>query len=248
MKIIDAVWEKRNLGVDTIEIEIEDADCITEGFDLKNKIVNLIDKDKYQYYVLKFDAGNLNMYKLANELGFSFAEMQFDFAIFKNIFANEDYSKIKRFNTLSVEEYSDEEHFDYVISKINDSMFYSDRISLDPYFGVKTANLRYLNWVKDLKKNRDYSISLFYNGSEPIGFSLNRNDGDICFGLLGGLFSEIQSSAWGLIAHYSNLITVFNKYTSFRTSLSSNNIKVIKLWQYFSAKMLKMRYVYVKHV
>ena len=248
MKIIDAFWEKRNLGVDTLEIEIEDKDANMENKDIEEKISNCLDKNKHQYYVLKFATGNNDMFRMAKLLDFQFAEVQFDVAIYKQKFITEDYSKITRFNTLVVNEYKDDEHFDYIISKIGDGMFYTDRIALDPHFGIEISNRRYLNWVKDLKGNDDYSISIFSNNDEKVGFSLNKNNGETCYGLLGGLFSDYQTSAWGIFSHYSNIKKVFERYNIFRTSLSSNNIRVIKLWQYFSSEILKMKYVYVKHL
>ena len=248
MKIIDAFWEKRNLGVNTLEIEIEDSDTGISKNDIKEQIANCIDKTKYQYYVLKFDTGNNDLYAIANELGFIFAELQFDFAIYKNKFINEDHSKITRFDLLEVNEYTDEEHYNMIISKINEGIFNTDRISLDPRFGKNIANLRYANWVKDLIGKKDYSLYIATNDGNQVGFSLNKYNGKECFGLLGGLFNEYQSSGWGVFLHYADLKKAFEKYDVMRTSLSSNNIKVINLWQYFSAKLLKMKYVYTMHL
>lgn len=247
MKLIDAFWEKRNLGVDTLEIEIEDSDRNISISKIKDNILQCLDKNKYQYYVLKFDTSNSDLYKISSELGFHFAEVQFDFAIYKNKFSKEDYSKIIRFNQLKVNEYCDAEHFDFIISKINEGIFSTDRIALDPCFGVNIANKRYSNWVKDLKGNKDYSIYIANYNEIPIGFSINKYKDKECFGLLGGLFKEHQTSGLGVFLHYVDLIKVFENYNVMRTSLSSNNTKVIKLWQYFSAEMLKMKYVYIKH-
>ena len=248
MKVIDAVWEKRNLGVNTLEIEIEDSDFTIHKNDIKKRILNCIDESKYQYYVLKFDTRNNSLYTLMDELGFHFVEAQFDFSIYKKDYLSVDHSKIERFNSLEVNEYNDEKYYDFIISKINEGIFATDRIALDPYFGKQVSNMRYANWVRDLIGKDGYSIYIATYDGKEVGFSLNKYIDKTCYGLLGGLFQEYQSSGLGLFLHYVDLNKVFEKYDVMKTTLSSNNIKVINLWQYFSAKMSRIRYVYVKHI
>lgn len=248
MKIIDAVWEKRNLGVNTLEIEIEDSDIAISKDDIKSKILDCIDKNKFQYYVLKFDTRNIDLYMLMDEIGFRFAEVQFDFSICKSDFLSEDHSEIERFNSLEVNEYNDEKYYDFIISKIDEGIFATDRIALDPYFGKQISNMRYANWVRDLAGKDGYSIYIATSDGKEVGFSLNKYIDKTCYGLLGGVFKEYQSSGLGLFLHYVDLNKVFEKYDAMKTTLSSNNIKVINLWQYFSAKMSRIRYVYVKHI
>ena len=48
MKVIDAVWEKRNLKVDTVEVEIE----LDDSLDGITEVLETVER-KYQYIVVK---------------------------------------------------------------------------------------------------------------------------------------------------------------------------------------------------
>ena len=67
MKIIDAHWELRNLGLSTQEVEIESEDTLEE---VKQALSSLT----ANYQVVKVPVADLNLSSLLSSYGFSFAE------------------------------------------------------------------------------------------------------------------------------------------------------------------------------
>ena len=66
MKIIDAVWEKRNLGVETVEFVVENSDTeIVMG--------EILEAEK-QYNVVKLPTNKPELMKLLQENGYRFVE------------------------------------------------------------------------------------------------------------------------------------------------------------------------------
>ena len=66
MKIIEAVWEKRNLGVTTYEVGIDfddDVSCMDE-----------IKQLDYEYMVVKVSANNVAVVDEIQEMGFRYIE------------------------------------------------------------------------------------------------------------------------------------------------------------------------------
>lgn len=67
MKIVDAVWEKRNLGVETAEIVIEQNDSL-------EAVKNILNTMQAEYMVLKIPAGRTEVMFAAEEEKFHFVE------------------------------------------------------------------------------------------------------------------------------------------------------------------------------
>lgn len=243
MKIIDAVWEKRNLGVTTQEITVEQNDSAE---DLSRAIANL----DSQYNVIKIPAGMMECISLAEDDGFRFAEAQIKMSgIVKQVLpiAQND---LLRYKNYSVKTENSSEMFDFVADKIREGIFGTDRIALDPEFSKDIANKRYANWLLDLKENPDSHLQIMQKGSDIVGFNLNKKNGNQMDGLIGGLCKEFQNSALGIfwaasifrnIAEYSPETTVWN------ASVSSNNYSIIKLWLHFGMNVSDISYVLVRH-
>ena len=73
MKIINATWEKRNLGCDAYEIQIERKD-----FDNFDAVCDEIEKQDFSgaYVVIKMPVGNLDALHKLQDMGFYFMETQ----------------------------------------------------------------------------------------------------------------------------------------------------------------------------
>ncbi len=67
MKIIDAVWEQRNMGVKTNEIIIDGSESLDE-------IKSSLSEIKADYIVVKTPVGRMDINQLLSNLGFSFME------------------------------------------------------------------------------------------------------------------------------------------------------------------------------
>lgn len=68
MKIVDAVWEKRNLGVETVDFTIEENDEI-------QNVKELLLKYDAPYQVMHVPSGKTDVLLCAGELGFSVIEV-----------------------------------------------------------------------------------------------------------------------------------------------------------------------------
>ena len=68
MKIVDAVWEKRNLGVDVTEI-------VCEASDSKEELISALSKVKAPYSVCKVPSGAVELLLCAQEQGYQVIEM-----------------------------------------------------------------------------------------------------------------------------------------------------------------------------
>ena len=67
MKIIDAIWEKRNLGVTCVEVALDATDTVRE---VKYALAFL----EPQYLVVKVPAGRTDLMFCLSEIGCSFIE------------------------------------------------------------------------------------------------------------------------------------------------------------------------------
>lgn len=243
MKITDAIWEKRNLGVDTQEIIVEDNDCI-ENF--KKEIKSLT----APYAVLKIPANKIDFTWYAEDNHFRFVESQLDIACNISRVLPEAEKLLIRNKNFIVETNNTEEMFGLVASKIKQGIFYTDRIALDPYFNIEMANLRYANWLLDMKDKENAHLQIMRKGNEIVAFNLNKQQGTISHGLIGGIFKDFQKEPLGLYwgaSIITNLSTI-DGITNWQTSVSSNNFSVIKIWEYLGMQVSNITSVFVRHV
>ena len=248
MRVIDAIWEKKNLGIATLEILIDDFDYSKSENSLIDEMKSIIGNNRYRYIVVKFKPGHANLLYIVNILGFSFIELQFELSLDKNKFNAENYSYLERHCDLIVKETSDSKDFDIVIENLKYNLFETDRISFDSKFGKDVSNKRYKGWVESLKGNNLYNLYLAYQGKHLVGFQVNKMNDSICEPVLGSLVNDYKNKGIGLMFYFALLKHTFQKYNSVHTFISSNNISVFKLWEYFGVTIKGMQYVYIKHI
>src|SRR3989339_418521 len=75
MRVVDAIWEKRNLGVDCKEIVIEDSDFITV---VKKKELLLLNTP---YVVVKVPVNRFDINTYLSNLGFTYIEGSINFQL-----------------------------------------------------------------------------------------------------------------------------------------------------------------------
>ena len=69
MRIINATWEKRNLGCDAIEITLDSSDALKSYSALKDDIEATIASYNAGYAVLKFNSSENTLLHLPSYLG-----------------------------------------------------------------------------------------------------------------------------------------------------------------------------------
>ena len=204
MKCINATWEERNLGVKTIEISVEKKDAILSDKDICKNIEDFRKNYQAKYVVVKVDTKYPRISQLLQNNGYILIESQIGLKLnredakdkyeqYKDMFPGIGYGRV------------DNGQLDYVISEINKGIFSTDRIALDPYFGINVANNRYALWVQD-EVQRGADIFFSYYNNQPIGFFLGKDlgNGNIN-GLLGGVFVGENTRYYGGMYLFSAL-------------------------------------------
>lgn len=242
MRVIDCHWEQKNIGKKTVEITIE----TTDHYDC-----SLIERQThgYEYAVVKVPM-NMPAFNLGlSKLGYTCIETQMNVGI---DYSNFDFSKVAHFYDDTSYEYVDTiDDFNTIVSHIQPGMFSTDRISIDPEYGETMGCQRYINWLTtEYESKRSQLIKVLYR-NEHVGFMLVRIEDDNIELLLNGLYKEYQGKGLGLLTPASPMMyTKKNdlQITKETTSISSNNIPVVKLYNRLQFQLLSQTYVYIKHI
>ena len=143
---------------------------------------------------------------------------------------------------------ADESDMQLIYSEIEKGIFKTDRIALDPNFGVEIANRRYAFWIKDALKNGAHVyLSLYEN--KPVGFFVGKStQNKKSNGLLSGNFTNSESYLQGafnfLAGHKCFLDSNININ---QTAVSSNNLDVLRLHLMLGRTITGIKNVLVKH-
>jgi ribosomal protein S18 acetylase RimI-like enzyme len=239
VKLIEALWEKENLGLKVLEIQYEEEDTLDSK----------VSYDKYEYILARVPAGKVDIVHKLEKEGFVFLETQLN--IIKRVREIENESRFTKRLSKNIEyvKVEDQLVFESVMSKIDDDLFSTDRISLDPMFNKSIANKRYKNWIKtEFKKSSSEIHEIRYN-SESIGFSMMRIEGEIMHVLLAGLYSDFKGSGLGFTIINEPLKLAKEKNLKFvETNISSNNIGVYRLYMSYGFNIKRVNYVMRKVV
>ena len=244
MKVTDCYWEQANLGSKTAEIEIEQNDV----FDCKT-IADF--EQQYEYVVIKVPMKMAGFNFGLTRLGYTMAEVQCKLSKEYRDFDFEDRLIQRMMPHISFCKIEDNQSLCALVNKITPGMFSTDRISLDPYYGLETAAQRYKNWMNSaFSGGAAQFLSLKYDDNE-VGFSMYKQEDGLVEMILGGIFEEFQSRGIGIMTPTRHLL--YAKQTGeiikkVSTTISSNNTPVWKIYNHFDFKIDNLFYVFVKHI
>ena len=128
MEIIDAVWEKRNLGISATEIQFDVNDIYEE---VAEQFKNISD----EYIVARVPTVRNDISLLVQGMGYSYIEDM--------IHVEHDLHEVKksrmhqRLDAATDYRKMTEEDIENLGKEILDGMFFTDRISNDPHFGTE---------------------------------------------------------------------------------------------------------------
>lgn len=242
MIITDAFWEKRNLGIGCLEIELGEADSISDI----NEAIKLY--NDIQYIVIKTP---VKCKKLLWELpknSYNFIESQLALQLYKENYRYPSYLKIAERNTF-IKKLSNEHEIKRALENISNDVFDSDRISLDINFSKESAGFRYKNWVIDLiRKGQDF-LELNVKDN-PVGFFIAQNSkGRKGFAGLAGIYKEYKGKGYGTVLIKKGMDYIFEAGNDeIFTSVSSNNKEIIKIHLMLGFEISDIKYVYIKHI
>lgn len=237
MRIVDAVWEKRNLGISTFEITIENED----SFEDVEKAISHLDCD---YAVVKLSAQRKEYLAHLQSQGFLFIEdmihLEHDLSeipmnpIIKRLYEKTSFRKMN------------EEDFSQLEEEVLKGMFDTDRISLDKSFDSDASANRYLNWINDLKAN-DANFYVITYGENSAGFVvLNTKDNITFHSVLGGGYERFRKTGIGIIQKEQEITRKLGGKRVI-TSVSSNNVGQFRALIMNGYKPYAVDHVLIKH-
>ena len=241
MKVINCFWEQKNIGKNTVEVLIEETDRY-------NKTLMAQVTHDYEYAVIKVPM-NMPEFNIGLcDMGFACMESQMNMGISLKTF---DFSKVSHLYDDTVYEIVDsQESFRSVGSHITPGMFSTDRITIDPIFGEAIGCQRYINWItEEYNSKRSQLIKILYK-NEHIGFMLVRIKDETIHLLLNGLYKPYQGKGLGILTPASPMMYAKKTFLSIvkeETSISSNNVPVVKLYNRLGFQILQQSYVFIKH-
>lgn len=213
MKIVNADWEYRNLGVTTIEIEIEE-------YDTRETILTTIQEIRAQYIVLKLPSHKADMTFDIQKSGYTYIE---DMVQMVSYLKKVNYSSVQeRFNTCVSTQVMTEEDLVTVKQEIKKGLFSTDRVYLDPYFSKEQAYNRYINWIEDEYLRKTQFIKYIYKGNIIGFFALREQEKGRYTSFLGGIFPAYRKGGIGTVVKVPQVVQAYGG-KSVSTNVSSNN-------------------------
>ena len=237
MKVIDAIWEKENLGVTSKEVLVDSNDSV----DVVNTgLANLND----QYIVVKVPASQFGITTLVQDMGYKFVEEMIE--------VEHDLHEVKRnrilqrlYDSLDYKE-MDASDIETLYSEVDKGMFSTDRISNDPHFSVELSARRYKNWIKFMLNSGAIPYVMSYKG-EPAGFIiLTTKDKIVYHSVLGGGYEKFRKTGLGMVQKEQEIVkSLGGKFVS--TNVSSNNVNQCKALLANGYTVRNINHVFVKH-
>ena len=189
MKVIDAFWEKRNLGVDTVEFDLEVQDPAA-------LVAQKIKENEKVYNVVKIPAGRSDLHFLMQELGYVYVETAFH--LIHDLKAIPLSPLQKRMTDCVSYQKMNEDDVAQLYAEIKKGMFTTDRIALHPSFGVEIANQRYINWIGDELSRGCELFKLIYKEKAIGFFTFKKLSDDVYYPFLAGMYESHIRSGLGV--------------------------------------------------
>jgi len=239
MKITPAPWEKRNLGVTCVELTVEPSDDI-----------GVIDQSLLQinaaYQVVKVPCSRPDVLFYMQSRGFLVAEV-ITKCSHDGQLAPLTRVQQKILGSLSCGRASSSD-LDLIFSELRRGMFTTDRVAVDPKFGVEVAGRRYAGWLSDGLERGALVYKLSHKNLQ-VGFFVMESSTPLEWNAtLGGIFPQYQRSGFGYFMNYLEILTAMEHgakrvYTTF----SSNNSAISAIHYALGYRLIQQQYVLVRH-
>ena len=213
MRIVDAIWEKRNLGVSSLEINIEDGDSVDD-------CLKRLKKQQADYIVVKIPTKMSEFVFFIQELGFVYIEDMVH--LVSDLRMSERTALEERMYNSVTTQIMDESDVENLLIEVKKGLFDTDRISLDPFFTKEQATNRYVNWIKDERSRGTVYFNYIYKGNK-VGFvSLREEKDGVYSSVLGGIYPEYRNSAIGAVVKVVDIVRSYGG-KKIETNVSTNN-------------------------
>lgn len=218
MKIINAIWEKRNTGLKTCEIVFEKNDTFQTYLDSN------IEKN-YEFSVVKIPVGNLMVVHQLEDFGYRYLEnhLVLSFEVNQLDDINPLWNRLLTGFTCKL--LTTNEEMALVLQEVENNMFDTDRYSLDPFWSGNISSKRYSNWIKDLFESGIAQFFVIVKDEKEIGFfSIKEESQNINSCPIAGIFNSHKSVGYIFVLTWFWLLN--SKKTGIKkvvTSISTNN-------------------------
>ena len=240
MKLVDATWEQRNLGVTCVEVVVDQTDSLED-------LRRVIAEQTAQYSVVKLPVGRGDAMFALSELGYTFIEVQRT-RVARNVFPHELSERQLAYVATSGRSRMSDDDRQVMWSAIHKGMFDTDRVFLDPHFTKAQAAARYAGWIRD---QITAGVELFniVHADENIGYFTLQDLGDgVYYPILGGLYEAHRNAGLGLLMPFNIMAEAMARGgREVVTYISSNNHAFLRLLLSLGYALQDVTYVYVKH-
>lgn len=236
LKKTHAIWEKRNLGQECWEFEVE----LNDSVELVSRELNEVDAT---YLVVKVP---VNMFEVNNCMiknGFSFVETIIkDHHDLKKVPIDKLQRRIyQSIITSGVDSMED------IYREIDRGIFLTDRISVDPFFSTDQVAHRYKNWIEQEVENGAIAFQIHLK-EKVIGFNVLKKVGSVYDLFLGGLYKDYLKSGLGMFLMYSAIDKAIElNGKMLKSCVSSNNVGALKVHMQVGFAIDDVKYVFVRH-
>ena len=172
MIIKNAIWEQRNLGVTSAEVEIEPSDTLAS---VKQQLLEL--EQQYQYIAVKVPSSLHEQTWLMNDIVRTPLQQRL-------------------YDAVTISEIT-EEDFKLLHEEIEKGSFSFDRISNDPVFGQKLGTKRFHNWLNDEKERGAIFLKGEIKGEMTGFFTIREIEPGVYTSALGGTFMKWRKGGLG---------------------------------------------------
>lgn len=196
------------------------------------------------YCVLKYPSICFSGGQDLTGLGFTFFESQLNFKTTKREFARIQRD-MGRHVTPRIFRLIDSSNADNLLHEFDKGIFQTDRIALNPAFGPTLANLRYKKWLISCLDKPEYRITETLWNGKPVGFGMDRLVGDRVIGLLGANYPGFEGKLSYINGMFDSTSQYFAEgYKVFVSSVSSNNIQIIRIFEKLGFIVADIQYVF----
>lgn len=237
MRVVDAYWEKRNLGVDTKEIICDIEDTVAE-------LKMVLDDIQATYVVVKIPTGRNDLTECVQQNRYNYVEDMIEMT--------HDLHEIVRsrlhqrlYDAMSYRQMTQDD-IEQLYKEIEFGLFDSDRISGDSKFSREQSAKRYCNWIRDLIDNKALPYVILYK-EVPAGFIvLTTGDGRVYQSVLGGGYAKFRNSGLGIVQKEQEIVKKLGG-KRLETHVSTNNPAQLKALCMNGYLPGKIEHVFVRH-
>ena len=239
MKVIDAFWEKRNLGVTTVEVSI----TVNDSIDYIKETLGTINAE---YIVIKVPSTRSDIMFLLSSMGYTFVEGSIHLT--HNLKEMELSGIQKRIVDQVSYKLMNDDDIQKLYMEIKKGIFTTDRIFIDEYFTKEQAYNRYINWINDEITRGTEAFKLIYRGATFGFFTFKDLGNDTYYPFLAGVYADYRNTGLGISFNYKPLCEAVNRKAKLvSTYISSSNINALRMHSVMGYQFDEVNYVYVKH-